>query len=481
MAKVPFGKPYPSVDSVELREGMAAGLIDGYIDEVPGEPGVFCYVKRPGLTLYVTQGSARSDGLYVSPGFGHLTWWKTGTNIFRVNNANPGTVTACTGDTVSGDDPVRWAEDGSFVYAADGSRVHSLNTTSLVILTLDKAGDPTGVSHVIWCQGFLMCNGLVSGGVKGDVNFSDDGGLTWEQYNNEKLPDGCHALMTDGLEVAAFGHRSIEFSVLDGVTPWAAYDPGFVPYGTLAPWTVVRIEGTYYWLGTYEGSLKVMRLEGRTVKPISSPYDDLINNLTGLATGPPSTPEAFCVTIDEKPFYVITFPVDNLTLAYNIQHDDWSQVSYLNAGTREDWLMSAYCYSEFFNRHYVGDRRANGRLYTLGGLTDNGDPIKFELTSGHISRGSDARKTCPRMLFKVKRGQATDSSEPEFSYSTRDDGRTNFATVRAVGLGLTGDSEFYGHLNRCGMYRQRQHKIIHEDTVSDFIFVHADESYNVES
>lgn len=46
MTLIPFGKPFPGIDSVSLRDGVAAGLVNGFINELKD------YEKVPGHTLF---------------------------------------------------------------------------------------------------------------------------------------------------------------------------------------------------------------------------------------------------------------------------------------------------------------------------------------------------------------------------------------------------------------------------------------------
>lgn len=471
--KIPFGKPYPSIDNVELREGFASSLIDGFLEEIPGEQAVYVYRKRPGNTLRATHDDAKSiDSLFENKD-GIVLAVSNG-KVFRINSDY--TLTAFTGDTLTVGAQCRWAEDDTNSYVAHGGKIAKVSTSALTVTILTNA--PANATHVTYIEGFLLCNG---GTIAGDVNFSEDKAngynlsTSWEFFNNQKLPDGCLAVDGDWNELFAFGQNSIEVSINtgDAQTPWQPFEGTFSPYGTLSGYSVVRLNGTFYWLGIYDDVPKVMRLKGRVPEPISWPYDSVINTLTLTDA------IAWPVVMQGKNFYVITFPTSNITLCYNVQLDHWSQLAYWNGATYDAWLGNAFVFSRLQNKTFVGDRRANGRIYTMEGLTDNTDAIRFKLTSGWISWGTDRPKTCGRIVYKVKRGTATDSSAPVFSVALRDDGHPAAAPARNVSLGITSDKEFYGNLNRCGMYRQREHSIIHVDTKSEFLFVHADESYTV--
>lgn len=473
MAKIPFGKPYPGAEDVSLREGFASALVDGYLDLMPGDPGVYVYRKRPGLTLFATHADAKAiDSLYETND-GVLLGVSNG-KVFRINSN--GTLTAFTGSTLTVGNQCRWAEDGSNVYVAHGGKIAKVDTGALTVTLLSNS--PNNATHIAYIEGYLLCNG---GTGTGDVNYSDDKAngynlsTSWEFFNNQKLPDGCLAVEGDWNELFAFGQKSVEVSINvgDAQIPWQPFEGTFAPYGTISGYSVVRLNGTFYFLGIYNDTPRVLRIEGREPKPISWPYDNVIEGLTL------TNARAWGVVMNGKNFYVLTFPSNNLTLCYNVQQDHWSQLAYWTGTAYQAFLLNAYAFSTAQSKHFVGDRRANGRIYTMEGVSDDGSEIRFKLTSGWISWNTDRPKTGHRILYKVERGTAIDTSTPKFKVEFRDNGNATARPSRTVSLGASGDNEFYGSLNRCGQYQQRQHSIIHDDTKSDFVFVYADESYTV--
>jgi hypothetical protein len=234
--------------------------------------------------------------------------------------------------------------------------------------------------------------------------------------------------------------------------------------GLLAPYSIVDLGATFYFLAVFDRAVRIIRLEGRQVKPISYPIDPLISTATA------SNAHAWCLTINRIPFYVINFPSTGLTLAYNALQDTWS--------TFEGLPINSTCYIKGWDATLVGDNASTGQIFTLDGLTDNGAPITFELTSGNINWGTDRRKRCAKYVFRCKRGSATDTSEPYFEVRFRDDGK-DWGPPRRVSLGFAGDTESYGVLHQCGIYRQRQIRITHDDTKSDFILAGIEETFDV--
>jgi len=306
---------------------------------------------------------------------------------------------------------------------------------------------------------------------------------SWERFNAEQVPDAVNGVFEVDSLVFAAGPRSIEinYNSVDPDFPWALSDPS-LPFGLLAPhswvgWKGIGLESfanAVMYLTDTDGPIQVVQFRGRSQHSISQEYAAILNDRT-LVTSP-ATARAWGVVIRGLPHYVLSFPADNLTICYNLLKNHWWRWGVWNGSSFEAAVINAYGYSKAMNRHFIGDRRANGRIYTLEGLTENGTAIRFELTSGHVSAGGFGVKQVSRYLYKVKRGQALDTSEPVFTHAWRDDGRPTFAPARSVPLGLTGETEFFGHVNRGGMYRTRQHRIVHDDTQSDFIFSEADES-----
>lgn len=325
--------------------------------------------------------------------------------------------------------------------------------------------------------------GEVSLGPKGDVFYSEDfpnnyqAVDSWERFNAESVPDACNGVFENRSLVYAGGPRSIEinYSSGDAEFPWQVSDPSLA-FGVLAPysWVAWKELDTVMYLSGTDNVIEVVKFQGRSQQSISHEYAAILNDRTQITS--PSTAKAWGVVIRGIPHYVLTFPADNLTICYNLVKNHWWRWAYWNGFSYEASLCNAYVYSKALNKHIVGDRRANGKIYTIEGLTDGGEALRFELTSGNISGGSLFPKAVDRMLFRVKRGQATDSSEPVFTWQARDNGNANFGTARSVSLGLTNDNEFLGYLNRGGTYFSRQHRIVHLDTKSSFIFSELDET-----
>lgn len=456
--RIDFGKP-ATVDTVELGQTDMESLVNGYQDEFK------CYVKRPGVTLFTTLPKAATvDGIYES--IGHYVHSVCSGNIYTLDQY--GGQTPWTGTTMTPGNPVIFTEDLSDVFATHGGKITKMVEATKVASELGGNAPTTGVTHIIFKDSYLLCNGTSS--LVGDQFFSDDkvnnysASNSWEVFNNEEVADSLICITTKWNETLSWGPESIEWIEDDGITPWAKMSVPPPGVGLLAPYSVVDLGATFYFLSVFDRAVRIIRLEGRQVKPVSYPIDPLISTATG------SNAHAWCLTINRIPFYVINFPTDGIILAYNALQNTWS--------TFDGLPINSTHYVKAWDKTLIGDSRTTGKVFTLDGLTDDGNAITFELTSGNISWGTDRRKRCTKYVFRVKRGQATDYSEPHFKVQFKDDGGS-WSPVRKVSLGFAGDSESYGVLYSCGIYRQRQIRIIHDDIKSDFILAAVEETYEV--
>jgi hypothetical protein len=464
--KINFGKP-AVVDSVELGQTDAQSLYEGYQDEFG------CYVKRPGLTLFATlPKAAKVDGIYESIAGTVIAVCSGQPYTLAVN----GSSTAWTGTKLTAGNPVIFTEDLSNIFAAHGGKITKLVQTTKVASDLAGNSPQAGVTHIIFKDRYLLCNGTDS--LVGDQFFSDDqvnaysASNSWEVFNNEENADPLTAVAEKWGETLSMGPESIEFVEDDGITPWAKMAVPPPGVGLLAPYSIVDLGSTFYFLSVYDRAPRIVRLENRSIRAISYPIDPLISTTTAPFS------QGFGLTINRIPFYVVTNQIDGFTLVYNALQNTWSQFASWNGSAYDFYPCNTTRYIKGWNTTLIGDTAATGKIWTLDGLTDDGDPIRFELTSGNTSWGTDRRKRSAKLLFKCKRGQSADISEPYFKVQFNDDGK-GWSEPRRVSLGFADDLSFYGVLYQCGTYRQRQYRVVHDDVKSDFILVSAEETFEV--
>jgi hypothetical protein len=462
MPQLVFGISNLSIDPSEYRDGLAASVKNCYRTTLgPDEH----YVKWPGLQVFADSSSSNPvQGQYKT--FSGVVLVVIGGTVYEVSI--DGTLTAYSGERLDKDNPCVFTEDVSDVYVAHGHKPARINTGTKEV-TILSGNAPDGVTHIAFARGYLLCNGLVSGGVSGDTNYSDDfeAGYSavdsWEVFNNESLPDGCNAIATGyGNEVYSFGPDSVEPSYDDGTTPWTPIQGGYIQYGCIAPYSLVKGFDSFFWLSQVDEVKRIVRMVQGSIQPISGPYDRVIDGLTVFEDA-----RSWIQKIDGFAFYVITFPTEDVTFAYMLATGELCEIGYYNPATAD---YEAYqgvnaLYIKEWNKTLVGDR-SSGLIYEQAGTNNNGDPIRMEVTSGHNESGTKKEKKERMLYFRTQQGYGG-----SFEYRTRDDNGP-WRNEKTVPL-ATAATKSYNKVKSAGKFRSRQYQIIHSlDT--PFIFMAAD-------
>lgn len=463
MPKIPFGLSNENIDVSEYRDGFAASVRECYRVQLgPNEH----FARRLGLTQLGDNNSGNAtQGRYET--FGGVVIEVIGGVVYEMSPG--GSLTAYTGNTLSVDTLCIFTEDSSNVYVAHGGVPAKIDTTAKTV-TLLSGNAPDNVTHITFSNGYLLCNGNVSGGVAGDTNFSDDSANnysasdSWEVFNNERLADGCNAVVSGwDAEIYSFGPNSVEVSYNDGSTPWAVLQGAYMEYGCLAPYSVAIADNTLFWLTIADGARRLVRMENRAPRIISGPYDALINSFSIASDAIAWTQQARGYS-----FYVISFPAENKTFAYKMDDGTWSEWGYYNTNTAsyERYRGQQALYVESWNKTILGDR-SNGKIYYQSGFTDNGDAIRMEITSGQNEFGTLKEKKEMMLYFRHKRGYAEGGT---VQYRVRDNNK-QWKNEKALSLGSLGSTDLFQKKTSGGIFRSRQYQIVQSDLVTpDYVF-----------
>jgi hypothetical protein len=462
MPKIIFGLANQNIDPAEYVDGISPSVRDCY-RVVIGDDEHF--TKREGLYLKAEPPTpSASQGRYET--FSGKVIEVIGGKVYELSSS--GTLTAYTGDALNKDTHCVFAEDFSNIFIAHGGKIAKVDTSAHTVSLLG-GNSPTGVTHIAFSKGYLLCNGLVSGGVEGDTNFSDDSlnGYSavdsWEVFNNERLPDGCNSLITRGDgEVISFGPNSGEFSYDDGTTPWATIPGSFIEYGNQAPYSLTKGDNTYFWLTIYDSARRIVKMAGGVPQIISTPFDKLINSFEVV-----SDAVGWIQQFDGYPFYVLTFPTADVTLAYKIDSQEWCELTYYNPATAsyERYRGANSLYIRAWNQTLVGDRKT-GAIYQQAGTNDNGDAIRMELTSGHMESGTKKEKKEAMLHFRIKQGYGG-----SFQYRVKNNNGP-WRNEKTVDL-KNERTPLYIKKTSSGLFRSRQYQIIHSSD-TPFIFMGAE-------
>jgi len=465
LKEVPLiGQPFENVEEMQLSQ-WAATVVD-YVPVVV--EGKLQIQKRPGLTEWLDLGtSAPVDGCY---------WFDrqrcaivvSAARVFKITDG-AGTITELTGSTaLRPSSPVSFASDDTRVFMANGSNIVY---TDLSTLTTMADGDaPTDVTHLAVLDKYLLAN---DGGT-GRIYFSDVNALTtWTAlgfFEAESQYDDVVAIGEGFREIIALGRESVEFWANDGVTPFSRIPGSAQPFGTEAAASLAKVGDTWIWLSDKR---RLVTMNGRQVVPVSTPYDRVIQSYQSVddAVG-------YTVSMDGMPIYLLNFPTARQTLAYNYEAKLWHKWGYwdLDRGEYRRFRGGAYCYARSWNQHLVGDHQ-NGLLYLAarGTYTDNGNPIRSLLRTGHIDHGIYLEKLSHLFRLKCKRGAGnSDVANPQIMLRRRVNNGAQWSQERWRSLGRVGEHEIFLDWRRNGKYRSCQYELVHSDA-SDCVISGAQE------
>jgi hypothetical protein len=334
---------------------------------------------------------------------------------------------------------------------------------------------PTTVSHVAYLDGYVLANDIGTG----QWFYADPLDLTsWNALDfasAEGKPDTIDALHVGWGEVALFGRQSIEFWYNDGVSPFARINGGVVEDGIEAAYSVGQLPDGWIYLNK---ARRFMRLRGRQPEPISFPFDRFIQDLSTV-----EETVADVIDIAGQLFYVVTFPISDRTLVYNVYRQQWHEWGYwdVNTTTHRRFLGQHHAFARSLNKHFIGDYQSDV-IYELSRSvhTDgvNNDVIRSVRRTGFVSHGTYGRKRSHALRIRAKRGLGTvdgvnGPTDPTMQVRYRDAAGA-WSNERSVSLGAVGQHELIAELRRLGMYTTRQWEFIHTDN-TDWVLSDAQE------
>jgi hypothetical protein len=451
-----LGYPYANVDEVGLSD-VSPEMYNGYLDDMKYRH------NRPGLDGFID--------LNISKPISGLYWWETGKcaiavcngRVWRINDSIgtnielTGTTLETTGTRVSF---TEYGLSGKYCVMANGGRI--VYTDGATLTKLTATNSPTNATHIASIDQYLLANSIPSPYFYWS-NINDI--TTWNALSfasSEVNPDNIVAISSEYGEIFLVGSKTIESWYNDGVNPFSRLSGTTSARGISAPYSWQFADNTWIGLDNYH---HIIMLSGRSPVIVSTPFDKLLHEMEYVADA-----IADVISISGRYIYVISFPSEDLTLAFDVATKSfvgkWSWWNQLNV-THERWLGNCYCYAKDWNIHLVGDRRT-GKIYKLSTdyYTDNGDTIRHSYRTGHVDHGTRNRKRSKGITFKFKRGSGITGNEttaPEVMLRWRDNNGSEWSNERKISLGAIGNTELYAEIKQLGTYRSRQYEMVLTD------------------
>jgi hypothetical protein len=368
-----------------------------------------------------------------------------------------------------------YATSGSEYYIATGARilriVSDVNGTEIT-----GANTPANATHVAWLDGYL----LAIEGTSGQFTWSNlNDPTTWSAYNFATAGgsgDKTISLKVVERQIYLIGTKTTEIWENNGQDPFARVPGGYIEVGCSAKYSVVRDNDSLYWISDKR---QIVKIRGRTVEKISTPYDKVFASIYIEDC------IADSLNLFGRTFLIFQFPTSNRTIVYEPATNKWMEFGEWDSSALA-WLVFNYkdaFYSSITGRQYLLTTRWNSiclfkenqyvdktSISTSGtGLPSltteyRSAPIKFLRRTGFIDHGTNDNKRSNTVSMRVKRG-SLGTANSKLSVRWRNNNQGSFGSDRLIDLGGVGQTDFIRKLHGMGAYRARQYEIEMTDAV----------------
>lgn len=240
--------------------------------------------------------------------------------------------------------------------------------------------------------------------------------------------------------------------------------------GCEAPWSVVALDNTIYWLGgDKSGSGMVWRLNGYTPERMS--HGGLEFAIQSYARTDDA--QAWSYQQDGHTFYVISFPTAGATWCFDVGTGLWHERAYRDPETAMFGRHRGACHMFYNGTHVVGDWE-DGRLYALdlACYDDDGDPLVALRSSPHIAGDSYNEIKYKRIRIDLEAGVglvAGQGADPVLMLRWSNDGGRTWSSSQNLELGRLGEYQRRAEADRLGTARDRVFEISISDPVKRVI------------
>jgi hypothetical protein len=329
----------------------------------------------PGLRPWVNLPTAPVTAMFFSPATLDRAFAIAGDTLYEVFPTNPATYVAyfpamapsvylpsiCSNGT---------AGNQLFITCGGLGYIFNLNANTLTQIT--DPGFPSNVRMGEFMDGYFFA--LVTETRKFQISALEDG-TTWDALDvaeRSEASDDINALVRNHRVVCIIGRKTSEFWYDSGdpLFPFAPTSGEFMESGSVAPFSVRRLENTLFWLGQNDdGQGCVWVLDGLEPKIISTPAITALIQASGNVTTDVSSHDlrlavAWCYQEDTHRFYCLQVPGCKWMLVYDLSTDRWHKRATWDS-TAVDWTRGRpQCHMFFAGRHLVGDR-LGGTIYEM--------------------------------------------------------------------------------------------------------------------
>jgi low affinity Fe/Cu permease len=296
--------------------------------------------------------------------------------------------------------------------------------------------DSRSVANVPNSRNFQVCQ-LLAGG-------------TWSpviQGAKENSSDLLVAVDVLNGVLILWGSQHMEFWQDNGTAPnpYGRINGASQTWGLAAKYSRAALVNTMVFLGQNpQGGVQVLMLNGYTPVRIStSDIEDIFSKFAVF-----SDAIALTYMIDGHPMYQLTFPSAQRSFLYDANTSFWFEVQTGVAATARHYANLGVVFN---SKNFVADSMS-GNIYLLDPnvFTDNGTPIKRQISSRHIRMDGNTFNVA-EIVLEMETGVGLDfgqGSDPQIMMQVSRDGGRTFGPERWKPMGKKGQYFSRVHWNR---------------------------------
>lgn len=460
----PYASPYYSIGKEECK--------NLYVEKAISPTSKFShyYVSIPGLKTFVEKtanvacrglfrtSDSRLFGVWGS-GFYEVT--QTGVRTLR------GTISTIT-KTVS------MADNTHQVLLVDGEFGYIFDLATNIFSKIDEETFPNGATHCTNIDTYFLVNRPRS------IEYvwsSLNNGLLWNPLNfatKEGQPDNIVAIKELSNQLWVFGSYSTEVHYDTGDTTtqvWQRYEGAVIDIGCAAKFSVQRVEGNIFWLGSDKaGNIAIWSNNGLIPVKISTRG---IEQLIHATVVNPENAIGYTYAQAGHVFYILNFIDSDLTVVYDLTTQTWHTRTCLDLKANEIAWRGTYSVY-VWGKNLFGDYQID-KLYEadtdyfkndvpeINGLTE----IKRVLTTPIIQINQKrVRHNSLQIIFEQGQGISIGlGDEPKTILYTSDDSGHSWHNQRIANIGQQGNYDYRTKFLCLGHSRNRVYKIIITDPI----------------
>lgn len=425
----------------------AQRMVNMYAISDPQGADVASLLGTPGLSLFATAGIGAIRGSITAAN--GRSFVVSGSQFYEIDSSGNATLR---GTILTSSGIVTLAENGFQVAVCDGDKGYIFTYLTNAFVQITSPNFPSSAA-ITFANGYFVATKNDSGQFNLSALYD---GTTWgalDFASAESSPDNLSIAVPFLGQLALFGHNTLEIwrNTGDSSFPFARIS-GAAPVGTIAPYSVVNLDTSIYWIGnTNEGSGIVYQAQGFSPKRIST---EAIEKILQAETQPELL-RAWAYQQEGHAFYVITGGNLQTSLVYDVTTQLWHERSYLNNGVDEQHLGSCCTYA--FNKQLVGSR-VDGKIYamSLDVFSDAGNPISRRRIYTHLlDELQYVRYNDLQIGVEVGVGlQSGQGSDPTLSLRISKDGAKTWSDYYTASIGAAGQTKTQVKFRRLGIQQQ---------------------------